>query len=199
MKRNAVVFIWVAVALLIGVVVGSIVISGGVPQNGGYTADFISARDDAARISQEIVQLTAATNASLKQANVLDIQGSSDQALELIADARNSNEEAAKKSETLAADLKHLTLAVDDLKEESRKLGYEAIATEFWLVGEFANYTRYVDAFLAQLSIAVSDRASDHRAVVERALATVNESADRINHLNADFLQRMAAFDRSMQ
>ncbi len=198
-KQNRAPLAWVLVALVIGAGIGAIVISTSGAEQGGYTSDFIYARDDAARVSQEIVRLTATTNAALKQANILDIQGSRDQALSLIAEAKSSNTEAARKADILASDLKRLTLAIDGLPEQPRKKGYEAIATEFWLVGEFANYTGYIDTFLSQLTLAVSDRTSDHRALADRSLATVNLSADRINRLNSDFLQRMAAFDRAMQ
>lgn len=198
-KRNIIALAVAGAALAVGALIGFFVISGGFSSPSGYSSSFLAARNDAASISQDIVALTAETGSALKQANALDLQGSSDQAVALIAEAQRSNEDAADEAEDLSLKLKQLTMEVDALPEAQRELGYQAVATAFWLVGEFGNYTGHVNAFLSQLSVAVSEENSaDRRASLDQALARVNTSVERINELNLEFRTRMAEFDRAM-
>jgi len=198
LERNRTAVTASVLALIGGTLIGWVVVTSGSGLSAGYPLGFVSARNSAAATSQEIVRLTGETSVALKHANEFDLAGDRTRSLHALDEARDLNARAAREAQKLSAELTGLTMSLDGFDQESRRLGYEAVATAFWLVGEFGNYTGYVDAFLAKLSEVVASRSPNYGAEVRAALGLVNTSVARINSLNAQFRDRMAIFDRAV-
>lgn len=180
---------------IVGALIGVFVFS-----NKGLSQEFISTRNDAASVSQEIVNLTDQTDKALEDVNKLDIQGKKEQALGLIEDARKTNNDAYQKAFQLSGHLKSLTESLQSISNgESQRIAYEAIATELALVSEFIVYTKNVNQFLDELSSAISQNTSVNRQAAQSALDEANAEAKKINALNAQFLQKMGEFDASIR
>ena len=56
--------------------------------------DFLQARQEAARLSQGIVELTKATNETIEVINLLEAEGNSQEAIVLISTARQNNQKS---------------------------------------------------------------------------------------------------------
>ncbi len=156
---------------------------------------FISSRDNAAAISQEIVTLTNQTEKALEDANKLDIQGKGKDALGLINQARKKNNTAYEKAFELSGQLKNLAESLQNISGESQRIAYEAVATELALVSEFIVYTKNVNTFLDELSSTISQNTQANRQAVQSALQEANGGVKKINALNNQFLQKMGEFD----
>jgi len=168
--------------------------------NKGLPSEFVSTRDKAAVVSQDIVNLTNQTNETLERANKLDIEGMGTQTLSIIDEARATNSGAYQKAFQLSGYLKDLAESLRYISNrESQRVAYEAIATELGLVSEFIVYTKNVSKFLDELSLAVSQNTAINRNAARSSLDEANDSAKKINALNNQFLQKMGEFDASVR
>jgi hypothetical protein len=164
-----------------------------------FPQEFVDARLDAAVVSTDIVELTQSTNTNIRTANTLEEKGLTDDALLLIAEARASNEEAYDTAFMLSAHLQRMTESLPLITPAGhRQLAYEAIAVELSLVSEFISYTQSLNTFLDSLTQAITTNTFADREAVKQSLASVNESTEKINALNNDFLSRMSQFDGSL-
>jgi hypothetical protein len=160
---------------------------------------FLDARQNAALVSQKIVDLTEITNQKIKSINLEDFNGNANAAIRLINEARESNAQAYAKASELAGYLQKLAESLADLNSrESQRNAYEAVAVELSLVSEFIVYTQSLNDFFDSLTKAiVTDSLADRKAVEEK-LRKVNEQAKKINQLNGEFLSKMRKFDKSL-
>lgn len=162
-------------------------------------ADLLRAREDAARVGQEIVALTKATGDKIKAVNLSDLEGNREQALALIEEARFPNEGAYGKAFELTGHLERIAASLGEVSSvESQRLAYEAVASELALTSEFIVYTRVLDMFLVQLGAAIGTGSAADRQAAMATLTDVNARAERINQLNEKFIERMRAFDQSL-
>jgi len=166
--------------------------------NGPLPPEFLSARDGAATVSQRIVELTRDTNINIKTADRLEKVDEVEEALGLVAEARESNAAAYESAFDLSRHLQKMTesLALIDGRERQR-LAYESVALELSLVSEFITYTQNLNNFLDSLSRVLVFDSFDDRRDINLYLSAVNESTNTINRLNGEFLARMSAFGES--
>lgn len=159
---------------------------------------FIKAREDAALVSKKIVELTSATNESIKAASELEIQGKEDQAASIIQEARESNREAYENAFELSRHLQKMAESLAFIgSRKGQSLAYGAVAVELSLVSEFISYTQNLNSFFDSLALALSSDSLEGRKDIETHLAAVNESTNTINNLNEEFLAKIGQFDRS--
>lgn len=181
------------VVFVIAVVLGIYIL---VPKAHPIPAGFLTARSNAAAISQEIVDLTAATNEKIHEANQFDLAKNGKQALALIQEARTSNDRAYADASSLAQDLQQMASGLNGINSPTKQqLAFEAVAIEFSLVSEFIVYTQQLDGFLNSLSQAIATNSFAARQNVNQYLAAVNGQANKINSFNSQFQGKMAAFD----
>jgi hypothetical protein len=157
---------------------------------------FIIARDEAGRVSQEIVDLTGRTIGLIKNANVSDFAGAASDAVKLINEARQANERSYNKAFELSLAVQKMAEALSDIRpREVQQIAYEAASIELALISDFISYTQYLNQFLDFLAIAVrTDNRSDRQAAAS-ALAEVNQKITSINNLNQAFFAKMAKLD----
>lgn len=161
-------------------------------------ANFQEIRAHAAFISQNIVNLTEKTGEKIRAVNIPEIGGSIEEALALIRDARSTNAESYKKASELALDLQRLASMLDQIEPEiSKRLAYEAVATELALVSELIAYTENLNTFLDSLTALIINRDLRSESQVQLNLQLVNEKITRINKINKEFIKKMEEFDKS--
>jgi hypothetical protein len=165
-------------------------------QGGVVSAEFTSARQKAASISQEIVNLTSETSRKISEANIVQKGGGVNQLLELINQAKMTNAAAYQKAFDLSRALQEMASSLGGVGQGRQQIGYEAMALELSLVSEFISYTDTLNNFLNNLSKAVIDQNPASRRAAEDAIKNVNQKAELINNLNRDFLQKMSVFDQ---
>ena len=187
-----------ALALLIAVV-GLLVYFLNSLQSKVVPADFTSARQKAALVSQDIVNLTVETGKKIELANQAEAKGNSEQLLGLINDAKNSNTSAYQKAFDLSSNIQKMAQSLDNVSPEQQQLGYEAVSLELSLVSEFISYTDNLNNFLNALTKSVLNKSSGNQKEVSDALEAVNQKASLINIINRNFIDKMAAFDRASE
>jgi hypothetical protein len=161
--------------------------------------DFIIARQNAAVVSQRIVDLTSATRDKINAANISELAGDNNKTQQFIGEARTTNNEAYQSASNLAEFLKNLAGSLSTLQSTaSQRIAYQAIATELSLVSEFIVYTQNLNSFLDALSAAGEGNTPARKTAIEATLKKTNNSARIINDLNKEFLSRMASFDKSL-
>ena len=170
---------------------------------GGNPADnlpqnFLLSRKTVALISQNIVDLTNKTSDKITAANTADNAGDKTNARVLIEDAQVKNKEAYRAAAQLADQLKILTESLSQMKSlDSQRLAYQAVATELSLVTEFVVYTQNLNDFLEKLIVSMETDVKVSKSDIAGALKNTNDSAKKINSLNAEFNDRMVRLDKS--
>jgi len=160
-------------------------------------ADFTAARQNAAAISQDIVNLTNETSKKIESANQAENDGNMDQLTNLISDAKTTNAIAYQKAFDLSKSIQQMAGSLNGVQSTRQQLGYEAIATELSLISEFLSYTESLNDFLNNASKSASDESSINQKATADALNRVNEKVNSINDYNKNFLDKMAAFDQA--
>lgn len=159
--------------------------------------DFLESRKNAALISQNIADLTNKTDDKIAEANRADLAGDVWTAEQAIEGAQNLNKDANRAAADLAAQLKIMTESLAGMQPENQRLAYEAAATELSLVSEFVVYTQSLNEFLEKLLASMETETKVSKADLAASLKKTNESAKKINTLNAEFGARMKALDSS--
>jgi len=154
---------------------------------------FTAARDEARRISQEIVDLTNQTNQLIKDANISDFNGKSEEAVDFINKARQLNEQAYNKAFELSLAVQKMAEALSEIKQrEFQQIAYEAASLELALISDFITYTQHLNQFFNLLKTAVLTNKKQDRQAAAAALAEVNEKIKNINNLNQEFINKMS-------
>ncbi|KKU91518.1 MAG: hypothetical protein UY23_C0001G0124 [Candidatus Jorgensenbacteria bacterium GW2011_GWA1_48_11] len=194
--RGKTYFLWLAVILAAIFAVLAVYFLVPKVSNPVLPVNFLTARQNAAAISQKIVDLTVVTNQKISAANSLDLKNDSGPALALIKEARASNNEAYAETSALAVYLQQMAASLNKISSRSKQqVAYEAVAIELSLVSEFIVYTQKLNGFLDVLSRAIADDSFVLRQAASGDLAAVNSQAQKINALNSEFLRRIQIFD----
>lgn len=158
--------------------------------------EFVRARQSAAAISQQIVDLSALTGEKLSEVNLSDLRGETARALALISDARAANDSAYRKAFELTQRLQELAQSLKGVASVTKQReGSEAIAIELSLVSEFIIYTQKVEDFLQILERVVQTNMERDRVAAAAALDEVNEKVVSINQLNLSFRKAIGVFE----
>lgn len=158
--------------------------------------DFSKAREEASRLSQEIVGLTAQTNALIKEVNISDLAGRPAEALNLIEEARKTNESAYSRAFELSEAAQKLVESASGIgSKEGQQLAYEAASLELALISNFINYTLDLNNFLKSLEAVLRINSFENQQAVTRTLGEVNQRIFTINSINKEFLVKMSQLD----
>ncbi len=160
-------------------------------------ADFTAARQNAAAISQDIVNLANETVKKIESANQAENKGDLNQLRNLISDARATNAVAYQKAFDLSRAIQLMAESLSGVQSTRQQLGYEAAALELSLVGDFISYTQSLNDFLNNASRSALDENSVNQRATTESLNKVNQWVYLINDINKNFAEKMAAFDRA--
>lgn len=159
-------------------------------------ADFTAARQKAAAVSQEIVNITNETAKKIEAANRAETEGSIEKIMSIIDEAKSSNATAYDKAFQLSQAIKQMAESLNGMKPQRQQVGFEAVALELSLVSDFISYTGMLNEFLNNLAKSVSDGNSANRKATADSLASVNQKVAFINALNKSFTDKIAIFDQ---
>ncbi len=162
-------------------------------------AEFLTARQKGAEISQKIVELTSDTNQKIKEINSLDLNGDVLKAMAMIEEAKNKNREALDQALKLTGEMQDMAESLDKItNSKSRKIAIKAIALEISLTTTLiVEYNPILDQFLSNLYKAIATSKIEYRQAAENNLSDLNAKTWTINSLNQQFLEQMRAFDKS--
>jgi hypothetical protein len=162
-------------------------------------AEFLTARQQGAEISQKIVELTTDINQKIKEINFSDLNGDYNKASALIDEVKNKNQETLNQAVKLASEVQKMTESLDKISSpKSQELAMKAITTEISLLTNFMQYKGTLDQFLTNLNLAIAFSKIEYRQVAENNLTELNIKSGTINNLNQQFLEEMRVFDTSL-
>ena len=114
------------VVVSIFIVVGLLVYLLNSLQGNVIPADFTAARQKAAAVSQDIVNLTGETGKKIELANQAENSGDTNRLLNLINDAKTSNALAYQKAFDLSHAIQKMAETLSGVRSSRQQLGYEA-------------------------------------------------------------------------
>lgn len=164
---------------------------------GVVPADFTAARQKAAAVSWDIVNLTRETGRKIELANRAENEGNFDRLSNLINEARSSNTIAYQKAFDLSRYIQNMAESLGGAGSIRQQMGYEAVAIELSLVSEFISYTESLNEFLNNVGRSILEKNPANQKAVTDSLNKVNGKVETINALNQNFTDKMAAFDRA--
>ena len=161
-------------------------------------AEFLTARQRGAEISQKIVELTSVTNQKIKEINSLDLNGDILKAMALIEEVKNKNQEAYDQAVKLSEEMRKMAESLEKISFFlSRQIAVEAITLEVSLITNFIDYTQILNRFLNNVLQAIATSDSNYRRLAEEDLGEINTKTWTINSLNQQSLEKMRVFDKS--
>lgn len=161
-------------------------------------AEFLTARQKGAEISQRIVELASSTTRKIEEINSLDLNGDYPKALILIEEAKNKNQEMLNQAVDLAKEMQIMTESLGGISlSKNRELAMRAITTETYLLTNFMQYKDTLDQFLRNLNGAIATSRNEYRQAAENDRLDLNIKAGTINNLNQQFIEQMAEFDKA--
>ena len=163
----------------------------------GAPAEFTRARESAASVSREIVDLNGKVDAKISEANAFETAGENNEALMRIEEARMLNNEAYDRAFELSYHLKSLASSLTRVSGGNRMIALEATALDLQLVDEFISYTKNLNSFFDSLRAAIRTGDKKEEDKVSSLLEAINKNAEKINFLNSKFLEKMRIFDSS--
>lgn len=166
-------------------------------QSNVIPADFTAARQSAASISQDIVNITGDTAKKIGSANQAENAGNTSQLESLISDAKASNVIAYQKAFDLSKSVQQMAESLDNVQPKRQQLGYEAVALELSLVSQFISYTESLNDFLNDVARSALNESPINQKNTADALESVNQKVSLIDNLNNNFIDKMAAFDQA--
>jgi len=161
-------------------------------------AEFLTARQKGAEISQRIVELASSTTRKIEEINFLDLNGDYPKASILIEEAKNKNQEMLNQAVDLAKEMQIMTESLGGISlSKNRELAMRAITTETYLLTNFMQYKDILDQFLRNLNGAIATSRNEYRQAAENDRLDLNIKAGTINNLNQQFIEQMAEFDKA--
>jgi len=160
-------------------------------------AEFLTARERGAEISQIIVELSSETAQEIAEINSLDLNKDYGKAVGLIEEARNKNQEALNQAVRLGNEVQKMAESLDKFSSsKSQELAIKAITTETSLLTNFMQYKSLLDQFLSNLNFAFATSKSEYRQAATGNLLDLKIKSAIIKNLNRQFLEQMEEFDR---
>jgi len=166
-------------------------------QTDAIPADFTAAREKAAAVSQNIIELTNETAKKIELVNQAEVKGNAQEIMSFINEARVSNATAYQKAFELSGALQQMAGSLTTVRNPRQQAGYEAVALELSLTSEFISYTDTLNNFLNALINSFLEKNPSNQKVLENALKNVNDKIKLINDLNKSFNGKMTIFDQT--
>jgi hypothetical protein len=185
------------VAAPILIIIGLLIYFFGSLQTNAIPADFTAAREKAASVSQDIVNLTSDTSKKIELVNQAEMSGNAEQIMAFINDAKNSNATAYQKAFELSGALQQMAGSLTAVSNPRQQAGYEAVALELSLTSEFISYTDSLNQFLNALTNSYFEKNPSNQKALENSLKSVNDKIKLINDLNKSFNEKMSIFDQN--
>lgn len=156
--------------------------------------DFLKARQQASLIAADIVQISNQSSQNIDQIAKLDEEQQYTEALTLVSNELEKNNEARRKAVDLSNQLEQMARNLADISPASAsQIALEAVSSETTLISRLINYNDYLNQLLDVLRNKFLGK-SDGDGVSD-LIKKINNEAQAINDLNQQFNDTMKQFD----
>ena len=161
--------------------------------------EFADANQNAALISQKIVDFSNNAADDLTKINQLDSQNKYVDALNLTSEAFNQNLEMRNQAVALSNELDKMTQALSQVASlEARQAALEAISDRLAMVNKLINYSDYLNQLLLDLRLHFADQKIDPNQI-EALISQLNSEIRAINALNDQANSEIDQFNKLTQ
>lgn len=159
--------------------------------------DFVDARQNSINVSQVIVRLSADSLVNLSHIGLLDKEGKTKEALDLVDKAIENNRQAREQAVKLSAYLEVMSKNLPTLSPwRARDLATEALGYEVSLINHLITYNDRLNQLFKTLEDKFNNKGSNVEVQIAFLLNRINEEGDSINILNRKFNDTMIKFDK---
>lgn len=192
MKISTKTGIWLAIAVVLGVLLFGFVFVGprAIPQ------EFAAAREKGTRLTEEIIFLAGASQKGLNEIEKYDAERNTSEAL--IATSREllRNKDIRERAVNLSVELGKMAQALPGIKPGSaRQIASEAIGYEVALVSRLISYNDALNQLFELLRSKFTGAVTETDGKVRMLVAEINAGANAANDLNKAFVEAMERFD----
>jgi len=158
-------------------------------------SEFKEAKYQASSLAQEIVEFSKDLTNNLEEINRLDSEKKYAEAINLLAQATERNQEVREKAVKLSEALSKMALAVPKISPTSAsQIALQAISSETTLISRLITYNDYLNQLLEEFRLKLLGKSvGDHK--VQELISKINEEVRAINELNSKFNSLMKRFD----
>jgi len=164
-------------------------------ESNGVPADFNSARDQGAIISETIVNTATSSTLALEEINKYDQQGDYRDALASTTDLINQSASLRDQAVQLSTQVSDMTKDLSSISNENaRQAALESISSRLALINELISYSNDLDNLLATLQKRFNGTPVPN-GTVAGIVNQINTDVNAINNFNAQAGQAMNQFD----
>lgn len=161
-------------------------------------AEFLTARNEASLIAQDIVNLSDESAKKIEEISRLSNEEKYDEALNLVSEEINRNRTARSKAIALSSELQKMTLNTVKIESESSaRLALEAITIETTIINRLISYNDNLTQLLEILRAKLLGQERDSRQKIADLVKKLNDEAEEVNAANQKFNEIMDRFDNS--
>lgn len=159
--------------------------------------DFVDARQNSINVSQIIVRLSADSLVDLSHIGLLDKQGKTKEALDLVNKAIENNRQARTEAVKLSDYLEVMSKNLPNISPwRAKDLATEALGYEVSLINHLITYNDHLNQLFKTLEDKFNNKGGNVEVQISFLLNRINEEGDSINILNRKFNDTMIKFDK---
>ena len=158
--------------------------------------NFLKAREEASLMAKNIVVISGKTAENINKISDFDKKGEYAEALNLISEELNNNNEARSQAVNLSVQLEIMAKNLADISPASMgQIALQAISSETALINRLITYNDYLIKLLEVLQKKILGQGGNSGQISE-LIGKINEEAKVINNLDKNFNQLMDEFDK---
>lgn len=166
------------------------------PPSKNIPSDFLKAREEASLMAKNIVAISGKTAENLNRISDFDKKGEYTEALNLISEELNNNNEARSQAVNLSLRLEIMAKNLVDISPASMgQIALQAISSETALINRLITYNDYLIQLLEILQKKILGQGGNDGQISE-LIGKINEEAKIINDLDKNFNELMGKFDQ---
>ncbi len=166
------------------------------PPSKNIPPNFLKAREEASLMAKNIVVISGKTAENINKISDFDKKGEYAEALNLISEELNNNNEARSQAVNLSVQLEIMAKNLADISPASMgQIALQAISSETALINRLITYNDYLIKLLEVLQKKILGQGGNSGQISE-LIGKINEEAKVINNLDKNFNQLMDEFDK---
>ena len=159
--------------------------------------DFIDARQNSTNVGQAIVRFSSDSLVNLSHIGLLDKQGKSKEALDLVSKAIEDNRQAREQAVKLSSYLEVMSKSLSTISPwRAKDLATEALGYEVSLINHLITYNDHLNQLFNVIEDKLNKKSGNAEVQITFLLNRINEEGDSINILNRKFNDTMIKFDK---
>lgn len=159
-------------------------------------AEFLTARQQASVIAQDIVNISKDSSGKLTEISQLDKDANYADAIVLVVNEMKRSAEMREKALGLSLQLETMAKNISQIKpDESARLAVEAVSIQTTIINRLFTYNDYFSQLLSILQNKFLGKETNSSEKINELVAKINEEARTINELNDKFNALLGRFD----